>query len=60
MDLGSEYEDNNFELIAPNRGRGNFKIVVQSGEDAIVLCRIIPKNFVMEASMPIPGIKRLC
>jgi hypothetical protein len=35
-------------------------MVCDSGSDSIVLCKIIPKGYAVEASMPIPNIKRLC
>jgi hypothetical protein len=47
-------------LLPPFKGEGHFKITCESGNDMIVLCRIIPKNHAVEASMPIPNIKRLC
>lgn len=60
MPLCSEYTENNFELLPPYKGKGTFKMVCESGSDSIVLCKIIPKGYAVEASMPIPNIKRLC
>ena len=33
--------------------------VGERGEDSIVLAKIIPSNYAIEASLPIPNIKRL-
>lgn len=55
----ADYNKSNFELLPPYKGTKTFNIVCSSGEDTIVLCKIIPRGHVVEATMPVPNIKRI-
>ena len=47
------------ELLGPYKGKGTFRLICGQGEEAIVLCRLIPNTYFPEIVMPVPKMSRL-